>query len=1079
MRSNNIAIANHYSVEGSVVTFSTTGTLAAPLVAGCQFYWATSPSNTNTARLSVSGGVITVHISSPCGLAAGIPIYLRNVQWTSASGQATCDGYYKMATGSGTTFTVTAPAGCPNGVAATENLEVDINPYFVEYVDRGHIAVAATPAGSTIQLTTRGSGTSTLLQRIRSPYWTSSGANGEPGPGPDFAKYGGEAYVEQLVTFSNGTKPMEIEVPYWEMHLIAGAPASSTCPKIKNTDLSFTTISCNATGLTYQEVDDGGLSGVCSVDASGNVTPIMAGWCQVHVQCSSCVAGGGAGGTSLPTVTVYIQVHSGSITFPHFTHRGAIATAFSPGNSFFPLSAWQLNIIGATPYQSNPVARNFWYGPMMQEANLNTAMIAPDPSNVAFGDASGKACVSASWPSKYHAYESAFATQYGIYFEADTEPTQWGPNGPGSLAVFLNNIGYDRQRCFTGWLNGLASEGRTYRTFSYDELNQYMAGANPFRNPNLGSKDFPSVTVRGGVATYNVAETFTGVWNQQAGTGSWIKMAGAVKNTCLNGWFPVTGITDRPINGGRYPASFTTPTTCADGAYTESTAQLYHYWAGGGIGENAGVLPRLLGTSAADQSGATIQHWDPAYFTQVVMSGCTASACTAEFSMPSHGIANNQAIRVQGSAHNLNIVAPISVIDPNHFTITYRSLFGSLPSSGTYNAIADPKVFVTVDENFPPTPLLSLRNVITSVAGHPATTWSVIGFTFNPGNPAVYNWTGNALGEDAANDYVPEPPTHIYGPDASVWQWANYSQSTSGLATRAYQLQPRAMLWGAGLYYLRYCRSFNFDPVCDRPTQLDWRPETLVTQMMAMLTLDASALRLYNFVGNMNDLYNLDCCGWNAHGTGAGMGINPFISPKQWSAMARTDTLIKLREDTELQPSANKPYMGPMFLTDAHTSSTYGNQLTILCASEMPYGVQTVTLPRISGGSIVKYVLTGYSLSVKVLSGNPVADKDEFCSVPGRTTAYVALPASPAVNPMDSPDHPSTRVRMADVSVDGGAFDVAAQRRGPYIGKDQQQINHRPTIDVRCQDAADRALPTNCERPARRPGDGKAPENGR
>ena len=102
-------------------------------------------------------------------------------------------------------------------------------------------------------------------------------------------------------------------------------------------------------------------------------------------------------------------------------------------------------------------------------------------------------------------------------------------------------------------------------------------GDYPFRNPNLGSTDFPSVVVSGGVATYNVSETFTGVWNQAAGTGSWIKMAGAVTNTCLNGWFPVTGIATADRRSC-YPVSFTTPTTCANGTYTESTAQLYHYW---------------------------------------------------------------------------------------------------------------------------------------------------------------------------------------------------------------------------------------------------------------------------------------------------------------------------------------------------------------------------------------------------------------------------------------------------------------------------------------------------------------------
>ena len=143
---------------------------------------------------------------------------------------------------------------------------------------------------------------------------------------------------------------MEIEVPYWEMHLIAGASTRSTCPKIKNTDLTLTTIACNASGLTYTEVNDGVLSGVCSVDSSGNVTPIMAGWCQVLVACAACAAGG----VSLPPVTVYIQVHSGSITFPHFTHNGSIATAFSPGNSFFPLSAWQLGHLRRNGVSNQP-----------------------------------------------------------------------------------------------------------------------------------------------------------------------------------------------------------------------------------------------------------------------------------------------------------------------------------------------------------------------------------------------------------------------------------------------------------------------------------------------------------------------------------------------------------------------------------------------------------------------------------------------------------------------------------------------------------------------------------------------------
>jgi hypothetical protein len=988
---NNITVPNHYSYQNSIVTFSSTGTLPAPLVAGCQYSSNTSTwgaGNSNIAGYSISGGAITVTLSSGCNISPGTPVFLRNIHYTDMNGNNACDGYYNVAsvsgTGSGTTFTVKSPSGCvsASGLAGTWQFEVDVNPYFVQYVDQNTISVAAAPGGGAITLTNGGSGTHSVLQRVRSPYWSYYG---------DFFNQqavqstSAPAYVIQVANFNNGTKPMEIEVPYWEMHLIAGAATQSVCPKIKNTDLTFTTIACNASGLTYTEVDDGGVSGVCSVDSSGNVTPIMAGWCQVLVQCAACAAGG----VSLAPVSVYIQIHSGSINAPQFTHNGTVATAFSPGNSFFPLSAWHLDIKYFTLWNG---VTSSWAGPMMQESNLNSSMIEADPSGTAFGDPAGTSCYSATWPSSMHIYESAFAVQYGTYFEAGIESTHWGPYGAGNLAALLNNAGYNRQSCFTGFLSQLGTEGRTWRTFGYDELNAYMAGNYPFRNPNLGATNFPSIVVSGGVATYNVAETFNGAWNQAAGTGDWIKMAGAVTNTCLNGWFPVTGITN---NGAGYPVSFTTASTCANGTYTESTAQLYHYWVNPNIsggGENADTLPRLYGTG----NDNNVQNWDGTFFTQIVVSGGVA-----EFYMQGHAIPNGRAIRVHGSVNGLNVVAPATVIDANHFSITYNGLFGTVPANGTYNSGNDAGLFVTVDPNFPPTPFLNLRALINSVTGHPATTWPAIGYTFTAGNPGVRNWTGNPAGEDAANDYVPQPPFPIYGTDAGVWQWATYSQSSSGLATRAYQLQPRAMLWSGGPQYNHYCVSFEFNPACDHPKQLYWRPETLVAQLIGMLTLNVNALRLYNF-DQTTSLDFANCCGWNSPGTGTGgVAMAPYISPKQWSAMAHTDALIKLREDTELQPLANKPYMGPYFLTDAHSSPTYGNELKILCASETPYGLQTRALPRISGGSMLKYILTGYSLSVQVMSGNPATDTDEYCSSPGRVTTYVALPAAPAVQPID------------------------------------------------------------------------------
>ena len=73
------------------------------------------------------------------------------------------------------------------------------------------------------------------------------------------------------------------------------------------------------------------------------------------------------------------------MTFPHFTHAGNIATSFSPGSSFYPLSLWYLYPV---QNQGNVNTRALWLGPMMQEANINTFMIGADN----FGDPGATSC---------------------------------------------------------------------------------------------------------------------------------------------------------------------------------------------------------------------------------------------------------------------------------------------------------------------------------------------------------------------------------------------------------------------------------------------------------------------------------------------------------------------------------------------------------------------------------------------------------------------------------------------------------------------------------------------------------------
>src|ERR1700728_713967 len=272
---NNITVTNHSFQNGNAAVCL--GACPAPIVAGAQFFWTTSPTwAAGTVAVSIAGGVGTFTCSSACGVTSGTTVNIENIQSTNqVTGQPNCDGQYTAASGSGTSFTVNLPAVC-NGASGAKNLEVDINPIWIQYVDGNTVSFSATPGGSTIPLTNTGSGTMTIQSRTRSPYYTVGGFVPGQTMGADYVQYGGPANIYQLVTFSNGAAPMQLMPKFGEMHLVAGASPTALCNAatlIENTDLTFSATACNASGLTWTEVDDGGVSGVCSVDASGNVTP--------------------------------------------------------------------------------------------------------------------------------------------------------------------------------------------------------------------------------------------------------------------------------------------------------------------------------------------------------------------------------------------------------------------------------------------------------------------------------------------------------------------------------------------------------------------------------------------------------------------------------------------------------------------------------------------------------------------------------------------------------------------------------------------------------------------------------------
>ncbi len=981
---NDITVTNHSFQNGNAVVFSSTGTLPPPLVAGSPFFWSTSATNpSNKATLTIAGGVITVTCSTSCGATAGTPVYLLNIQSTNqTTGQPNCDGYYHAASGSGTSFTVTAPPGCPNGVAANKSLEVDINPYFLQYVDVNTVAVSATSGGPTVALTGGGSGTHTIQSRTRSPYWTVGGFIGNAAMSADWAQYGGPANLFQLVTFSNGKSPMQIQVPYWEYHGWQGKSGDTACPTILNTDLTQTTLSCSM--FAYTLIPDGGVTGVASVSTStGSITyGSTVGWAKVAVSCGTC----GPGGIALPTVTVYVENHgnsSSSVTFPHHTTCGLLATSFTTGSchSFYPISVWQANIANAAPG---------WLGPALTRANVNSVL---DGFSYTTNLTNPAATSCPSWPDSQMATIANFANAWNIYLEYDMYPVWFTlGNNTTALAAILNNIGYNRKACLQGLVSYLTSLGRVWRIFNDDEVSDYI-GNYLEPNPAIGGANWTNATTSNGVVTFNVANITTlKAWNQSTGAGNAIQILGATTNSCLNGWRLLTSASSTTLTAlaGSCPNGLTIDSSSDPGAVMNlpfpglpgySTVLL----------QNAGPLPGNL--------SATQQSWD-SNLTSIVVSGATGT-----IHWTGHGLSstNTPAIRIYcyACAHtNLNFIGVPAVTDANTLTITWTNAAGSIPpAAGTYNSSTDGSGFyITVDPNWGANPLGQFYSLVDAVSNHPIKAFSMIGSLFGS-TSSVYSYNGNPTNTDSAWLYIPQGPTDYTGPDVSVNQIAQYSQSTSGIATRAWQLKPRTMLFAGGYIgggnIIQNCRSFQFDPACDRPAQLWWRPETMLTQMMSMKTLDIAGLRLYNFFQDTSDAHTYLCCGWNSPGNGGwgtGGGMSPYTAPKTWSGMAHTNALLKMREDTELQPEVNKPYLGPYFQTDAHISATYGNETTVVCTSERPYGSITLPLKPIGGGTTLKYISDGYTTTVTTVSGNPTSDTEEFCTSPGRTTVFVSQP---------------------------------------------------------------------------------------
>lgn len=740
-------------------------------------------------------------------------------------------------------------------------------------------------------------------------------------------------------------------------------------------------------------------------------------------------------------VTVYIEEDPGtSAIFPHYCTNGAIVNSFtwtSSCHSFFPTGV------------QDAAAGTSWQGPAVYtNGHFNTLEVGlSGGSDQRLIDPTATSCPGVGgggWPDSVMTTNQNFATQYGlsmifnmydVWFNLG-EGISNSPYG-GGLGPILANTGYNRRACLSTFVNYMVSTG-LYFGFKNDDETTFQTGVILRMNPTIRAaasvnttwdNGWTSAAVSGTGLIFNVVNPQGGSgnimppWSQSAGTGSWIQIVNAT-NTCLNGWYPIlTSNSTQWTSNNRG--------SCANGTYKpsggilETTAQIAVNQSplntcctatpsnhGANNQQNQSALPGNL--------GAINQHWDS------TLTSIVVSSCVATINWTGHGIPAGTAIRIWLAAtsptDNLNIVAPVNSGAShltNSFTITYPNIGTgeACPANNTYNSSTDPLLTLTVDPNWGPDALGTFFSIINAVTGAPSTVMSIQGGNFgNP--PTVYSYDGNPANVGGAFVYNGGSPTPYLGDSAGVWQNINFDTealgNAGGLFTRAYQLKPRGVLWGWGVINGGYalqttCRSFTFNPGCDRPVQNTARPEEMIAQIFGGKSHNYVRFSNYNLMTDTADGYNFFCCGIqqgvsNGSTTGTGGALNPYIAPKAFKAGALANAMLQLTAHTELEPEANKPFWGSYFSSDAHTSSTYGNSIQITCGAESAYGVFPITLSTFTSGSVIQYLLNGYSLQVVPIPANPSTVTQEWCATPGLTSILVAQPSG--YTALDTPYFP-------------------------------------------------------------------------
>jgi hypothetical protein len=1002
-------------VTNRPVAVTSSGTVPTQLTSGA--IWGstistTSPTNLVVSDICASASCVVTLNASP-GVSIGGSVDIRNVVMANVE-QSACEGPFTVTAAAGNTFTVSAP-GCPDGTAlAGRALTVVTNPTYAIWLSATTIQLAATPNGAPLTLS-GGSGTFTIAGRVSNGYWAKDLGNDGIEDGYQLS------FARAVVDFENMSVPMEIRPPHSQIEGVVGAVIPE-CPKLYNTDLTFSSPTC--TSVTYQILQDGGFTGVATVDASGNVTLAGAGYAKLQETLAP-----------YAVVTITIHAYSGAVTFNHHTHDGHIATAYTPGQSFIPTSMWYLDpCFGASRSPS--------WTQLMFETGLNTCFTGGFVTD--YTDPKVSSCP--VFPDATNIYMRSWAdawkTKYGtpVSFEMDISNWTFGTNGYLNMYAFAYNIGYNRQTCIQAALANIKTDARTFGLFGFDEVSAAVGGSFPNVNPAVGSANFTNIVVAGGAgaATANVLTTFIeGNWNQATGIGGAVHFSGAT-NACLNGWKLITGSTPCVgTYGSGTVCALTFSTICGNGTYDHGTDSglTMDYFPETQVSDHATdvpahacTLPKYVGSvNNIFQGWSNVyQHGLNAPVSDTSMTNWVCNGTTCTINNTANGFANGYTVWVSGAGTAaLNGMWPYTVVNANSGTIPSTAAAGTY--NATSNANSDANLLIAYDCAIPATYLTTL--FFTFQAGaNIALRQPVIGGLYGFG-PAIGNWNSSTVMNSGLLYHAQQEP-EIYGESGSC-HGSQLSSQQSGLTTRAYQLQARGDLVGwHGMQYLKRHTGYLFDPALDNPNNVSWTAGTQVCNIMSSVTWGLSSFRYAWFQSNNAGQY------LNGLGTfGGGNAMGPE-NATAWKGAAHAFQHLQHMTKYYLQPHCNSPYYGPMFNTLCTVAPDGSTTLTVVYlgdgGSTYPMTVDLSAIRQPSGSSY-NSSLTGYREVYAALAGNPTTDAHTF--TPAETVTYVAQPSGAI------PDLTSITF------IPPNPLPFGAVRYGVQIGYYQRDVDDDPVTD--------------------------------